>query len=92
MIVKRTFYITQGSLSVWMHGEHGLIETTVFADDDAGLRQFDAYLADVPQTPSAMLIDVIEEEFSLDSIPKLGWRDRRALLQRRCQQKQHDRV
>ena len=87
MIVKRTFYVTQGSLSVWMHGEQGLVETAVFADDDAGLRQFDAYLGDVPETPSAMLIDVIEEEFWLDTIPKLGWRDRGALLQRRCQKK-----
>ncbi len=87
MIVNRTFYVTQGSLSVWMNGEHGLVETTVFADDDAGLRQFDAYLGDVPETPSAMLIDVIEEEFSLDAIPKLGWRDRSALLRRRCQKK-----
>lgn len=87
MIVKRTFYVTQGSLSVWMQSEQGLVETAVFADDDAGLRQFDAYLGDQPETPSAMLIDVIEEEFSLDSIPKLGWRDRGALLKRRCQKK-----
>ncbi|MDJ0709953.1 MAG: hypothetical protein QNJ14_06175 [Woeseiaceae bacterium] len=87
MTVKRTFYVTQGSLSVWTRGASGLTETAVFADDDSGLRQFDAYLADVPETPSSMLIDVIEEEFSLDSIPKLGWRDRGALLQRRCQQK-----
>ena len=87
MIVERTFYVTQGSLSVWIHGEHGLVETAIFADDDAGLRRFDAYLSDFPQTPSAMLIDVIEEEFFLDTIPKLGWRDRGALLQRRCQNK-----
>lgn len=87
MNVKRTFYVTQGSLSVWMIAEHGLVEAAVFADDDSGLRQFDAYLGDVPETPSAMLIDVIEEEFSLDTVPKLGWRDRDALLQRRCQKK-----
>ncbi len=87
MIVKRTFYVTQGSLSVWMQSESGLVEATAFADDDAGLRQFDAYLGDLPETPSAMLIDVIEEEFVLDSIPTLGWRDRASLLRRRCQQK-----
>ena len=87
MIARRTFYVTQESLSVWMRGEHGLIETTVFADDDAGLRQFDAYLSDVPETPSTLLIDVIEEEFSLDTIPKLGWRDRAVLMQRRCQKR-----
>ena len=70
-----------------MNGEHGLVEAAEFADDDAGLREFDAYLGDIPQLPSAVLIDVIEEEFSLDTIPKLNWRDRSALLQRRSQTK-----
>ncbi len=87
MLVERTFYVTQESLSVWMLGENGLVETIVFPDDDAGLRRFDAYLGGVPELPSALLIDVIEEEFALDTIPRLGWRDRRALLERRCQNK-----
>ncbi len=87
MSVKRTFYVTQGSLSVWVPGHEGVVEAAVFADDDAGLRQFDAFLGDAPEVPSAMLIDVIEEEFALDSIPKLNWRDRSALLVRRCQKK-----
>ena len=87
MNVERIFYVTQGSLSIWMPRGDSFVEIAVFADDDEGLRQFDAYQADVAEKPSAMLIDVIEEEFVLDSIPKLGFRDRSALITRRCQHK-----
>lgn len=87
MSVERIFYVTQGSLSVWVPQGDSLVEAAVFADDDEGLRQFDAYQGDVAEKPSAMLIDVIEEEFVLDRIPKLGFRDRSALIARRCQNK-----
>jgi len=87
MIVERIFYVTQGSMSIWMPQADSIVEVAVFADDDEGLRQFDAYQADAGEKPSAMLIDVIEEEFVLEKIPKLGVRDRNALITRRCQNK-----
>ncbi|MCH9695692.1 MAG: hypothetical protein K0U72_14350 [Gammaproteobacteria bacterium] len=83
----RIFYVTQGSLCVCLHGKGGEQSLTEFADDDQGLREFDAYIATSFDLPSAILIDVIEEEFSLDSIPKLGMRDRNALIRRRCERK-----
>lgn len=87
MNVERIFYVTQGTLSIWMPSGDSFVEIAVFADDDEGLRQFEAYQGDVAEKPSAMLIDVIEEEFVLDTIPKLGFRDRSALIARRCQNK-----
>ncbi len=86
-MVQRIFYVTQGSLRVWLPGAAGRRVAMKFSDDDRGLREFDRYLSLHPDMTSAMLIDVIEEEFALDSIPKLGQRDRNALIQRRGQRK-----
>ncbi len=87
MTIERAFYVTQGSLSVWTKGQGGLERVAVFSDDDEGLHEFDVYVAQFPQKTSAMLIDVIEEEFALETIPKLGLRDRNSLIDRRRQRK-----
>ena len=87
MKAERIFYMTQGSMSIWMPRADSVVEVAAFADDDEGLRQFDAYQNGVGEKPSAMLIDVIEEEFALETIPKLGSRDRNSLIERRCQNK-----
>ena len=86
-MVQRVFYVTQGSLRVWQAGRTNARAPVEFTDDDRGLREFDRYLSANPDQGSAMLIDVIEEEFALDSIPKLGGRDRNALIERRGKNK-----
>lgn len=87
MTIERAFYVTQGSLSIWTQ-RHGAPErVAIFADDDEGLHEFDIYIAQFPQHTSALLIDVIEEEFALETIPKLGFRDRSSLIDRRRQRK-----
>lgn len=87
MAAQRAFYVTQGSLTVWQdgHADDGALRT--FADNDAGLRAFDAYLAETGEQTSFVVIDVIEEEFALDRMPKLSLRDRGALIRRRLQRK-----
>ncbi len=87
MGAHRAFYVTQGSLSVWQDGKERQAEPLTFADNDAGLRAFDAYLADSREHVSFVVIDVIEEEFALERIPKLGLRDRGSLIRRRLQRK-----
>ena len=87
MSVERIYYVTQGSLGIWAPQGDKLIEAAVFTDDDDGLRQFETYQRTIAEKPSAMLIDVVEEEFTLDTIPKLGIRDRNSLIARRCQNK-----
>lgn len=86
-MMQRVFYVTQGSLRIWQPGPSGAGSPMKFADDDRGLREFDRYLALNSDQDSAMLVDVIEEEFALDSIPKLNMRDRKALILRRGQRK-----
>lgn len=85
--MQRAFYVTQGSLSIWTKQGDVPGRMAVFADDENGLREFDTYLGQTAEQPCALLIDVIEEEFALDVIPKLGIRDRRALIARRGQRK-----
>ena len=87
MTADRAFYVTQGSLSVWTDGTSNPDKSVVFADSDEGLSQFDAYLAQHAEQESFMVIDVIEEEFAPDAMPKLGMRDRGSLVQRRLQRK-----
>ncbi len=84
-MAQRVFYVTQGSLSVWEVAANKHVAE--FSDDDRGLRAFDEYLQKSPEKTSAILLDVIEEEFSVDSVPKLGSRDRKALIARRSERK-----
>ncbi len=86
-MAQRVFYITQGSLRVYKLAEGSVRQVTEFSDDDKGLQEFDRYLIAQPSITSAMLLDVIEEEFALDTIPKLGARDRAILLDRRSERK-----
>ncbi|MBT8100292.1 MAG: hypothetical protein KJO82_11100, partial [Gammaproteobacteria bacterium] len=83
----RAFYITQESLSVFADPATAPADATVFADTDEGLQSFDDYLSGAPAQTSVVVVDVIEEEFAIDQIPKLGWRDRRSLMARRMQRK-----
>ena len=72
--MMRVFYVTQGQLLV-IGAEPGT-EDLGFLDSDDGLRQFENYLQRAADQPSLMLIDIIEEEFVADPLPKVGARDR----------------
>jgi hypothetical protein len=87
MSVQRIFYVTQSALEVWDVSGKVLLLVASFVDDDDGLRHFDAFMNENASGVSAMLVDVIEEEFALETIPKLGFRDRNALLERRVQRR-----
>jgi len=85
MVGRRIFYVTQESLTVFGSGGSG--SEHHFADDNEGIEAFDAYLAERPEEPSVLLLDVIEEVFVADTVPKLAGGDRRALLARRAERK-----
>lgn len=87
MAERRTFYVTQDALVVWHCFRNDVQREICFQSGDDGFRQFDAYLAKTSQRASLMLVDVIEEEFAADTIPKLSYRDRKALIQRRLRRK-----
>ncbi len=85
MVGRRIFYVTQESLTVF--GSAGSGSEHHFTDDNKGIEAFDAYLAERPEEPSVLLLDVIEEVFVADTIPKLTGGDRRTLLARRAERK-----
>lgn len=84
-MIDHNFYITQGLLQVWTPAAKGFV--AAFSDDDAGLARFDRFVSQHCAATAAVLVDVVEEEFSLDSIPRLGLRDRNALANRRNHKK-----
>ncbi|MCC7413896.1 MAG: hypothetical protein IT495_19940 [Gammaproteobacteria bacterium] len=65
----------------WNRG--ALAESYVFDATDAGLAQFERYLAETPPMPARMLVDVIEEEYRQETIPHAFGKDRKALIGRK---------
>lgn len=84
---RQIFCITQESLVVWLHQSSAVERTIEFPANDTGIHEFRAYLERNADRGVTVLVDVIEEEFSVDSIPVVGGRDRRALMLRRLQRK-----
>ena len=87
MTVRRLFYVTQESLQVWSIRRSHVSREASFQGTDEGFQAFEDYLCRAPQESSRMLVDVIEEEFALDKLPKLARRDQRALIGRKMQRK-----
>lgn len=83
MTIRRLFYVTQDSLAIWKASRSTLREEIRFQSSDEGFRLFSAYLQRTPQELSMMVVDVIEEEFVTDTIPKLSSGDRKGLVSRR---------
>jgi len=87
MNATRVIYIVQGYVQVYMAGSCDPRNARTFADDADGRRDFERYFAAQPSQRSVILVDVIEEMFVPDAVPKLNPRDRGSLLQRRIQRK-----
>jgi hypothetical protein len=67
----------------WDNGN--LAEAQHFSNDLAGREQFSAYLKQ-RRNPAYLLVDVIEEDFRLESVPHLTGRNRRDLIARKFEQ------
>ncbi len=57
-----------------------------FAADAAGLAAFRTYLTDWRNVPAYLAVDLIEEDFRIETLPHLRWLDRRTLVKRRLGQ------
>ncbi len=87
MGVRRFFYITQDALVVWKAVGKAVVEETRFPSSDAGYELFSQYLESMPEARTLMVVDVIEEEFSTDSLPAVSGSDRRSLMERRLKKR-----
>ncbi|MSQ69409.1 MAG: hypothetical protein EXR83_14680 [Gammaproteobacteria bacterium] len=71
---RATLYLTRGGR---------LSEALQFAPGSAGEAVFARYLTSAAPTPILLLVDVVEEEYRQDTLPKVSARERHAMLSRR---------
>ena len=80
---SRALYISADKLSVY-HFVRGELGSSYLFDIDAmGRDNFKRYLAESPNIPVYILVDIIEEEFRKETIPHVFGSDREALIQRK---------
>ena len=84
MAGKRIFYVTSNELTAVFCEKDKIRQLGVYSADPEGFEAFGKYLEQEPDYPSAFLVDVIEEEFRIDTIPHVVGLDRSKLLDRKA--------
>ena len=84
--IGRVFYIGVDFLEVYLRRGQGFERAMRFTHVDDGIRNFADYVAANPGIHSAVIVDVIEEEYRQERIPKVSASERRGLLERRMEQ------
>lgn len=57
-----------------------------FSNSEEGLRKFGKFIDEAGVTGSSILTDFVEEDYHVESLPHLGWLDRRRFLAKRLNQ------
>jgi hypothetical protein len=84
--VKHFLYLTNTRLVSLVAQGRRIVARREFAVSGAGAQAFEAYLANLRDTPTHLFTDLAEEDFRLDTIPHVGSRDRDAILNRKLVQ------
>lgn len=86
MCTRHLLYLTDNNLSVrqWRSGH--IDSPLFFSHDPAGYRQFEHYLIRHRNSSYVMIANIAEERFQVETIPRLGGEDRKAVIQRKLQQ------
>ena len=87
MSVSRVIYVAQDFVAAWRVDRTGVSEIARFAQTEIGHDEFAVYLDADREAVSRVLVDVIEEEFVIDTLPSLASRDRSSLMIRRLGRK-----
>ena len=80
--MKRIFYFSGHRLTVFHWGGRNLAGACSFEPNDEGFEKFRQYLQSSAKTATAILLDVIEEDFRKDVIPHVYGKDRKAVISR----------
>ena len=80
--MKRIFYFNSNYLTAFHWRGNRFEGCYSFASTGQGLDDFSKYLASIDTGSVKLLADVLEEDFVKESIPHVGYRDRRALTRR----------
>lgn len=89
MSEKRIFYVTSNRLTVYWAMENDVHQDISYSDDDQGRTLFAEYLKNYSDLRSDVLVDVIDEEFRIDTMPHVSGKDRTAVQQRKLKQLFH---
>ena len=83
---RLVLYLTarQMTASRWIDGQHRSDGT--FANDEAGHRQFAAYLRQHPTAVYRLLVNIADEHFRIETLPRLSRRDRQTVIARKLRQ------
>ena len=80
---RHVFVVTGRGLDAW-RWRRGRCEAPLrFEAGEEGLAHFSTYLAGQPPDPVYVLVDLVEEEFREDTVPRVIGPDRRALIEAR---------
>ena len=80
---RRVFVVSGRGLDAWRWCRGRCEAPLRFEAGEEGLARFSAYLAQQPPDPAYVLVDLVEEEFREDSVPRVIGPDRRALIEAR---------
>ncbi len=69
-------------MTVFHWDNHRCIASFAFNPGEAGLDKFSTYLRATENTPVRLLVDLIEEDFNKETIPHVGAKDRKAIINR----------
>lgn len=86
MFGKKLFYLSDSLLSAWQWRGGKLKADGEFTPDAVGVARFDDYIGNGAQQPIHILVDVIEEDFRIETVPHVLGKDRLALHQRKLNQ------
>lgn len=84
MSIERVFYVTSNGLSAICFDRGQTILLGKFPLTDEGVENFSDFINQAPDYPSAFVVDVIEEEFRIETIPHVTGSDHINLLERKA--------
>jgi hypothetical protein len=84
--MRHFLYLTNTRLVSLVAQGKRIVARREFAVSGAGSAAFEAYLANLKDTPTHLFTDLAEEDFRLDTIPHVGAGDREAILNRKLTQ------
>ena len=80
--MKRNFYFTGHRLTVFHWDGKVFTGACSFEPDDDGFLKFEKYLGSVANVRTKLLVDVIEEDFRVESVPHVYGKDKSAVTGR----------